>query len=85
MGEQFEQKWLKSESVLGENALAASDFSATTDLYSIVANVDAMRIVPLQLKNLILLTVMTLLPFLPIALLSVPLDLILQKLAGLFL
>jgi hypothetical protein len=85
LGEQFERKWLKSEAVLGENALSVSDFSATTDLYSIVANVYAMRIVPLQLRNLILLIVVTLLPFLPIALLSVPLDLILQKLAGLFL
>jgi hypothetical protein len=85
MGQQFERKWLTSDTVLGERALSASDFSATTDLYSIVANIYAMRIVPLQLKSLILLIVVTLLPFLPIALLSVPLDLIVQKLAGLFL
>jgi hypothetical protein len=84
MGEEFEHKWLASGARPGAEALAASDFSATTDLYSIVSNVYAMQIVPLDLKNLLLLLVVTMLPFVPVALLSAPIDVILGKLAGLF-
>jgi len=85
MGEQFEDKWLSSGTVLGREALSASDFSSTTDLYSIVANVYAMEIVPVDLKNLLLLFAAAALPFAPVALLSAPLDVILDKVAGLFL
>jgi hypothetical protein len=85
MGEQFEDKWLSSGTVLGREALSASDFSSTTDLYSIVANVYAMEIVPVDLKNLLLLFAAAALPFAPVALLSAPLDVILDKIAGLFL
>jgi|HubBroStandDraft_1064217.scaffolds.fasta_scaffold35689_2 hypothetical protein len=85
MGEQFEDRWFYSGVRVNKEVLSVSDFSSTTDLYSIVANVYAMQILPFQLKNLLLLIAVTLLPFAPIALLSVPLEVILQKLAGLFL
>jgi hypothetical protein len=85
MGQQFEDKWLSSETTLGEEALSVSDFSATTDLYSIVSNVYAMQIVPLALKNLTFPIAVTLVPFFPLLLLSVPADVILRKLAALFL
>jgi hypothetical protein len=85
MGEQFEDRWLGSGDVLGREALAASDFSSTTDLYSIVGNVYAMEIVPVDLRNLLLVCGATVLPFLPVALLSAPIDVILDKVAGLFL
>jgi hypothetical protein len=84
VGEQFEDKWLNSEAALGK-ALAVQDFSATIDLYSVVANVYAMQVVPLALKTLALLIAATLLPFLPLAILSVPADEILKKLTALFL
>jgi hypothetical protein len=85
MGEQFEDKWLKSETALSNEALSVTDFSATVDLYSIVSNVYAMQVVPLAFKNLTLLIIVTLLPFLPLVLLSVPADVILKKLMALFL
>jgi hypothetical protein len=84
VGEQFEDKWLKSEAGLGK-ALAVQDFSATVDLYSVVSNVYAMQVVPLALRTLVLLIVATLLPFLPLAILSVPADQLLKKLTALFL
>jgi hypothetical protein len=83
-GAQLEGKWFRPEHTVGEEALSVSDFSSTTDLYSIVSNVYAMQIVPLELKNLLMLVVATLLPFIPVALLSAPMDVILQKLAALF-
>jgi hypothetical protein len=85
MGEEFEDKWLKPGNRLAGEALSVPDFSSTTDLYSIVANVYGMQILPFDLKNLILLVVASVLPFLPVALMSAPLDVLLNKLAGLFL
>jgi hypothetical protein len=85
MGREFESKWLASREALGADALEASDFSSTTDLYAVVANVYAMRVVPLELKDVALPALAALAPFIPVALLAAPLDVILSKLAGLFL
>jgi len=79
---QFEWKWLHRADGLDEGVLEVPDFSATTDLYQVVANVYDMNTIPLDLKNLIPLIVATLLPFGPVVLMAVPpLDLILQNLA----
>jgi hypothetical protein len=85
MGREFEKKWFAAHRSLDEGALAASDFSSTTDLYSVVANVCAMRVVPLEVKDLGLLALATLAPFIPVVLLGVPLNVILDKVAALFL
>ena len=85
MGRAFEERWFMAGQRLDKSALAASDFSATTDLYSIVANVYRMQGVPVQLRDLVLLAVATLLPFLPVVFLVAPLDVIIAKLTGLFL
>jgi hypothetical protein len=63
--------------------LEVSDFSATTDLYQVASNVYAMRVIPIDLRNLVLLMLATLLPFVPVALMGVPLDVVLSKLSGL--
>jgi hypothetical protein len=65
--------------------LEAPDFSTTTDLYGVVANVHAMAIIPLDLRDLAPLATATLLPFVPVALMAVPLDVLLQHLANLLL
>jgi hypothetical protein len=85
MGREFEKKWFASRQALDQGALAASDFSSTTDLYAVVANVYSMYVIPLQLKDLGLLALATLAPFVPVVLLAAPLDVILGKIAGLFL
>ena len=84
-GLQFERKWLKRSESLDESVLEVSDFSATTDLYQVVSNVYAMGVIPLDLRNLLLLILSTLLPFVPVLLMALPFDVILQELAGLLL
>jgi len=84
-GQQFERKWLHRAEGLDEGVLEVPDFSATADLYQVVANVHDMNVIPLDLKNLIPLIVATLLPFVPVMLMAVPLDVILAQLANLLL
>src|SRR5262249_10812167 len=84
-GQQLERKWLHRVDGIDESVLEVPDFSATTDLYQVVANVYDMSTVPLDLKNMIPLVIATLLPFVPVALMAVPLDVILQQLVNLLL
>jgi hypothetical protein len=72
MGHAFEEKWLDDNP--GQEALHAQDFSATTDLYSIVENVTAMNVYVLDAQNLMLLAGPTLLPYVPVLLAVMPLD-----------
>ena len=74
VGEQFENRWLSRAGTLGDEALDVPDFSSTTDLFSIVANVDDMRPIPIQLKDFLPLLVATMLPFVPIILRQVSFD-----------
>jgi len=80
-GQQFEQKWFQRVENIDESVLEVPDFSATTDLYQVVTNVYEMGIIPLELKNLVPLVTATLLPFVPVALMAVPLDVLLAQLA----
>jgi len=84
-GGQFERKWLNRTGSIDESVLEVSDFSATTDLYQVVTNVYAMGTIPIDFRNRLFLMIATLLPFLPFALMAVPLDVLLTKLAGLLL
>jgi hypothetical protein len=74
LGRQFERRWIESASAPDPEALAVQDFSATTDLYSITANVYEMRLIPLRLIQVIPLLVVALLPFVPVVLVALPLD-----------
>jgi hypothetical protein len=84
-GKVFERKWLGPDAKIDESALELQDFSATTDLYQIVSNVYAMRFFPLSLKDILILIVAMLLPFVPILLIAVPADMILAWIKGLLL
>lgn len=85
VGEQFEEKWLSNYEKYEPKALEASDFSATTDLYQIVANVQEMKLVPFEVRALLALIVSTLIPFIPIVLTAIPLRVIVKELASIFL
>lgn len=79
VGTRFEAKWLRQHESIYQTALEAQDFSATNDLYSIVDNVYAMREVPFTLKDLIgPIAFSALLPFLPLVLLAMPMEVILR-------
>jgi hypothetical protein len=75
VGHAFERKWLDAGKA-DQGALEVPDFSATADLYAVVANVHAIRFVPIDIKDLIALAVAMLLPFVPVVLLAFPLDVI---------
>jgi hypothetical protein len=84
VGTQFEEKWIRQKGGVGESSLQAPDFSATTDLYSIAANVYEMREVPFTLRDLILpIGIAAMLPFLPVVLLAMPLEMIIRGLVEL--
>jgi hypothetical protein len=85
VGWQFERTWIESKRTFDHQALEVPDFSATTDLFGVVANVYDMKEFPFGLKNLANLVVATLLPFIPIALLKIPIKEVLQDLAKLLL
>jgi hypothetical protein len=72
VGHAFERKWLGQN--VDKSALEKPDFSATTDLYAVVANVHAIRFVPVDLKDLTTIVIAMLLPFIPVVLLAFPLD-----------
>jgi hypothetical protein len=84
-GRAFERKWLTEARRGDEEMLAATDFSATTDLYAVVANVYAMRPLPLDLQSIAALVTATLLPFVPVVLMAVPFDVIIGRLTSLLL
>lgn len=83
VGRQFEQKWLANYDKHAAEALQATDFSATTDLYGVVANVYEMKVLPFDFASLVGLAVATLLPFIPVLLMTVPVKQILQGAARL--
>jgi hypothetical protein len=83
VGRDFEQKWLQNYDKYGSEALQASDFSATTDLYGIASNVQNMSHFPFEVRALIALVVVTLLPFVPVALMAIPFKVILREAASL--
>jgi len=83
VGRDFEQKWLEDYEKYGSEALQATDFSATTDLYGIVSNIQGMSHFPFEVKALIALIVVTLLPFIPVTLMAIPFKVILREAASL--
>jgi hypothetical protein len=80
VGAVFEEKWFGRNKPVDNSALEKPDFSATTDLYAIVANVYALRLVPIDPKSIAMLAIALLLPFVPIVFLALPVN---QILAGL--
>jgi hypothetical protein len=83
LGHEFEAKWLRPDSNVGPEALGVQDFSSTTDLYQVVANVYAMRLMLLDVRAAIAVAISALLPFVPIWLSAIPAKTIIGHLVGL--
>jgi hypothetical protein len=83
IGGQFERKWISKEQHTDPGDLEVPDFSATTDLYSIVSNVYSVGYLPLSLKTLEEILVIVAFPFVPVILTAVPLSKIFKSLANL--
>jgi hypothetical protein len=72
VGRRFEARWLRERRFVTSEALSASDFSATIDLYSVVGAVYTVRIIPVKARSLFKLVASTVIPFLPVLLTLVP-------------
>lgn len=81
----LERRWLKDDRAGHGRDLASPDFSTVADLYQITANVHAMRLVPVDLKSFLLLVGAVLLPFVPVAMLALPMGTLARTLVRLFL
>jgi hypothetical protein len=78
MGRQFEQKWLAIPDKPSDGALGMTDFSATIDLYSIVANVQAMKLFPIGTRSIARVAGAAVAPAVPLALIALPFDVIIE-------
>ncbi len=85
LGREFERVWTDQRRPVDERALETPAFSATTDLYQVVANVYQMRFVPLDWQSVAVLIVAMLLPAVPVVLSTVPLNQVMSRLATLIL
>ncbi len=79
MGRAFQHRWLADGGGADAAALAMEDFSATTDLYSIVAEVRKINVNVLDMKAVTPLLAASLLPYVPIVFAVMPLDDILKS------
>jgi len=64
-----------------ENPLQAQRLSAMSNINTLAANIYAMRLIPVDTRSVIALVAMTLLPFLPVVLIVLPLDVVVKDLA----
>jgi len=76
MGEQFEKKWLDQPDNVNQDVLTVPDFSATTDLYSVVSIVNDIRVLPVGLVDLYILMVVAFIPVIPVVLGAIPFDIV---------
>ncbi len=81
VGRQFEHDCLNREKGANEEPPNAQDFSLHSNIYAVVANVYGMKDFPFGLRSLGLLIAVTLLPFVPVALMVMPLTEIIKDFA----
>jgi len=81
VGRQFEHDCLNRERGANEEAPNPQDFSLHSNIYGIVANVYGMKDFPFGLRSLGLLIAVTILPFVPVALMVMPLAEIIKDFA----
>lgn len=74
VGEQFEKKWLHRADSLDEEVLSVPDFSTTTDLYGVVANINNIRVIPVGAVDLYALIGVALIPGIPVVIAAIPFD-----------
>jgi hypothetical protein len=85
LGQRFERRWVRKGGDVSDDALEVPDFSAVTDAYSIVANVGAIKLIPIDLRETALLVLVALVPFVPLLLVAIPVADVLKFAANLLL
>ena len=79
----FERAWFAQRKPRDQSLLEREDFSAATDLYQVVDRVHDMRLIPVDYKSVAVLAGATLLPFIPVVIIALPFDVMLDTLVGL--
>jgi hypothetical protein len=83
MGEWFQVKWRSRPAQAADQmALDMSDFTGTNAANAIAQNAFAIRLLPLELRSVGLLVVVTILPFVPAAMATLPFATIIKKLSA---
>jgi hypothetical protein len=85
LGRQFEGKFFRNGATIDASALELPDFSATTDLYQVASNVYEVRLVPISVASLGIVVASAILPFLVVALMFIPFEMIVEEIAKLLL
>ena len=79
VGREFERRWIdRNHRDIDAGTLDVKDFSAATDLYSLAARMHEVNVFVLSVRHVGLLAGATLLPYGPVALAVVPMELILE-------
>lgn len=78
LGREFEAKWLSAGTQVKQDVLEQPDFSATTDFYGVAANVYEMKDLPFTLTDLIGPLVPALVPFVIVALFTIPIQVVID-------
>ena len=81
VGREFERYWIECRGDFASNSLHGQLSSAAARMGTLSSNVYAMRLIPVDSRSVILLVVMTLLPFIPLVLMVLPLDIVVKDLA----
>jgi hypothetical protein len=84
VGHEFERKWIARNGEASPQALDSPDFSATTDLFAIAANVRGINLFVLDMELTLALVLASLLPYLPLILAVMPFDEIVRLTLGAF-
>jgi hypothetical protein len=74
LGHEFQNRWVASNRRVAAEALAVPDFSSTTDLFSVAANVHEISPFIPDRRSVVFLAAATLLPYAPLAFLQMPFD-----------
>jgi hypothetical protein len=80
LGHEFEAKWIDVPTGPSSQTLEVPDFSTTTDLYSIAANVRQVKPVPFGMQSVIRLVAATIVPGIPVVIAAIPFDVLIDKL-----
>jgi hypothetical protein len=78
VGQEFENKWVRRVEGRTSDILEVPDFSSTTDLYSVVANVNSLRSVPISGHDIAGVAIAALVPAIPLAVAIFPFEVILK-------
>ena len=84
VGHQFERKWIARDETASPQTLGTPDFSATTDLFAIVANVRDINLFILDMELVLLILLPSLLPYVPLIFAIMPIDDIIRLTVGAF-